>query len=1194
MMKGAMTRTPRILTGGLALILLLSSGAALAQKVALNPSNQTANLLCNGGNEATYAVINANKTEAILDASGYNARVDGDFYNAPGNANSWGASIFVSFHSNAGGGHGTETLYKVNEDKIIAGDVQNGLLSKLPYQSRGLKVRTDLHVLNATSMPACLTEVVFHDCCTSSGYQGHPPSEADFLKSTSGQDKIAAGISKGICAYYDDTTCSGGTTPQKGWYKGVVYKAPDTADRIAGATVKLNTGQTKTTDSVGYFEFELTAGTYTATASKAGYTSGSSTEAVVAGEDIWGSIGLSVACSCDDGNPCTNDTCDASGACAHTNNSASCDDGSACTSGDKCSGGSCQGTAISCDDGEPCTDDGCSGSSGCTHTHHTRACDDGDACTAGDQCGGGSCHGSAISCDDGNPCTDDGCDHASGCTATPNADACDDGDACTAGDQCAGGACGGAAVDCDDDDLCTDDGCDALMGCWHELNVAPCDDGDLCTVDDACLDGACVGSPDACDDGEPCTLDGCDVDVGCLHVVLEGACDDGDPCTAWDACVEGVCGGQSVTGLACDDGDACTTGDTCVEGACVGEDTSAVDCDDAEACTLDLCQATLGCLHTPRGGACDDGEVCTSGDACQDGACVGQDVDHAACDDDDPCTADTCDAAQGCLYAPAEGSCDDLQACTVNDHCEEGACVGAPLTGPACDDGLVCTTGDACAAGACAGTPDASICDDGEPCTSDACDPAVGCLNVAIMGACDDGDACTKGDACEDGVCVGQALDPATDCGDVNACTEALCHPDLGCLYLHLTGPCDDGDACTSGDACQQGQCAPAALTTCDDATACTSDACDPVTGACVFTPDHAPCLDANPCTEDLCASGLGCVHAYLEGPCDDGDACTQDDACVAGQCRPGKLLVCMDGDPCTDDGCDPLSGACVFSPNTASCDDGDPCTVTACAEGACQVVMTLPGCCDTDEDCERPAQWCDPVDGVCQEVLCAPCEVDGDCGPADSRCLALDGEAWGCGVACGDELPCPHGYTCAAIAGAPAQCVPVSGRCHCEHHATLACDDGALTWFTSCGAQEDVVDDCGGRGCVGTGCCPPGTHQEGASCVADAVAPPPDAVAPPDVIDQDADTDDASGVDDAKDPRDFTGEDERRPRPEVREVREHRGDGRGDDTAQPTASAGGGCAASGRSGGMAPLVVSLWGALVWITLRRRRRPQQG
>jgi cysteine-rich repeat protein len=49
----------------------------------------------------------------------------------------------------------------------------------------------------------------------------------------------------------------------------------------------------------------------------------------------------------DDGNPCSQDVCDASGTCTHpTGGQASCDDGDACTTGDACSDGVCAGTPI--------------------------------------------------------------------------------------------------------------------------------------------------------------------------------------------------------------------------------------------------------------------------------------------------------------------------------------------------------------------------------------------------------------------------------------------------------------------------------------------------------------------------------------------------------------------------------------------------------------------------------------------------------------------------------------------------------------------------------------------------------------------------------------------------------------------------------------------------------------------------------
>ncbi len=50
---------------------------------------------------------------------------------------------------------------------------------------------------------------------------------------------------------------------------------------------------------------------------------------------------------CTDDNPCTNDTCDATGACKFIANSLPCDDGDPCTQNDTCSTGGCYGT-VSC------------------------------------------------------------------------------------------------------------------------------------------------------------------------------------------------------------------------------------------------------------------------------------------------------------------------------------------------------------------------------------------------------------------------------------------------------------------------------------------------------------------------------------------------------------------------------------------------------------------------------------------------------------------------------------------------------------------------------------------------------------------------------------------------------------------------------------------------------------------------------
>ena len=721
--------------------------------------------------------------------------------------------------------------------------------------------------------------------------------------------------------------CGGDVPAGEGFFKGVVYRAPDTSDRVAGATVTLNTGQSATTDGVGYFEFELAAGTYTATASKAGFQAASSTRTVVAGADVWGSIGLTFACACDDDNPCTDDGCDAAGACLHTPNTATCDDGNACSTGDTCEGGSCQGIVISCDDGDPCTVDGCSAATGCVHTPKASAapCDDGDVCTTDDTCVAGSCQGDAISCDDGEICTDDGCDPTTGCTHTPNTAPCDDGAPCTTGDTCTGGSCLGVAAACDDGDPCTDDACDPVTGaCLTSFNEAPCDDGAPCTAGDACADGVCAGALAACDDGAPCTDDHCDPATGaCSSSPREGSCDDGDPCTLGDACAAGVCLGAPMP---CDDGEPCTD-DACdpLSGACVFTP-NAAPCDDGEPCTVDdACEGGV-CGGAPDdGAACDDEDACTLEDACDGGACVGQPLEAAACDDGVACTLDSCDPAAGCTHLPSDARCDDGEACTEDLCLLDSGCAHAHQVG-ACDDGDACTVDDTCQAGQCIPTALVS-CDDGDACTVDACVPLSGaCVHAPLELSCDDGEPCT------DDLC-----DPATG---------ACAHPPLG-------GACDDGDPCTQNDTCAHGQCQPGAPRACADGNPCTDDGCDGATGQCVFTPGDGPCDDGDPCTEAACVGGA-CQVVATRPHC-----CAQDADCgPAGTCDPDtetcEIPACA---PCDEDeDCGP-GGRCLGMQGGApGC--APPCGADlSCAEGyVCEIVAD-------------GARLCVPEDGGCGPV---------------------------------------------------------------------------------------------------------------------------------------------------------------------------------------------------------------------------------
>ncbi len=337
---------------------------------------------------------------------------------------------------------------------------------------------------------------------------------------------------------------------------------------------------------------------------------------------------------CDDKEACTEDSCNPEVGCVHTALTGDCTDNDVCTEGDTCSEGKCvSSTSIACDDGNVCTDDTCDPVAGCQNTPNQAECTDDNACTAGDACKDGNCEpGLESACNDNNVCTDDSCDPTNGCTNDPNGAPCDDGDACTWNDTCNDSACQDTIpVDCEDNNICTDDSCDKSSGCKNIGNSEPCTDGNDCTQDDACKDGACEpGAMNPCDDGNSCTTDVCDPVDSCVSTANNDPCDDGDACTQNDACGDGSCQSGPATNcddnnvctddscdpavgcandmnsVPCDDGNACTWNDTCNAGAC--DDTFPVDCDDGLSCTIDSCEPAIGCVHTEL--ACDSGISC--------------------------------------------------------------------------------------------------------------------------------------------------------------------------------------------------------------------------------------------------------------------------------------------------------------------------------------------------------------------------------------------------------------------------------------------------------------------------------------------------------------------------------------------------------------------------------------------------------
>ena len=521
---------------------------------------------------------------------------------------------------------------------------------------------------------------------------------------------------------------------------------------------------------------------------------------------------------CDDGNACTTDVCDVpSGLCSHTvvADNTPCPNASVCDGAETCLAGVCvAGTLLNCDDGNPCTVDSCDPVAGCqpAQAPDGTPCSDPSVCNGQETCQAGACTaGTALTCDDGNPCTIDTCDAVLGCrhAAVGNGISCTDGNACNGGETCQNGACTpGTALNCDDVNPCTVDSCDASLGCQHAAlaDGSFCLDGSVCNGSETCQAGICTaGTALNCDDGNACTTDGCNAIGGCTHAPIGGCqtctvnsdCNDANPCTT-DVCSGGACQNNTVAnGTPCADGTVCNGAETCQAGACTAG--SALNCDDGNPCTTDTCDAVAGCQHpaVTDGTSCADSTVCNGAETCLSGVCSpGSPLN---CDDGNPCTADSCNAIAGCQYVAAtDGTpCPDGTACNGAETCLSGACVpGIPLN-----------------------------CDDLNPCTTDSCDPALGCLNPALADGtpCPDGTVCNGDEICSAGTCM-----PGTPpfCSDGNACTTDTCDPTLGCQYLPVGDGtvCDDGDTCTTGDSCQAGTCTgtPVVCTlpqTCDPAT---------------------------------------------------------------------------------------------------------------------------------------------------------------------------------------------------------------------------------------------------------------------------------------------------------------------------------------------------------------------------------------
>jgi len=794
--------------------------------------------------------------------------------------------------------------------------------------------------------------------------------------------------------------------------------------------------------------------------------------------------------TCDDKNVCTLDSCGGAAGCKHDNAKSPCDaDDSKCTVSDSCADGKCKpGKLLACDDGNACTEDSCDPKKGCVFAPKSQVpCNaDDNPCTSGDTCDKGVCKSAGKK-----PCaTDDFCVHGKcnittgKCTYTPKvAVPCDDGNACTQQEVCTKEQCIGKAIKCDDGNTCTTDSCDAKTGCKHAPVAGPCDDANKCTHKDACKAGNCVGLAidvtATCNDNNVCTDDSCTATKGCMNAALSGKkCEDGISCSQDDACNAGACkSGANICGCSADkdcakhdDGDACNGSLYCdltkLPYKCKTNPITVIKCADSGGfCRVNECNKKTGKCEQkskPEGLPCDaDNSKCTVADTCKSGVCAPGKV--ADCDDKNVCTNDVCDPKAGCKHTPNAANCDaDGSACTLNDSCKSGAChPGAkancddgkacsqdtcdPKTGKCentptakpCDDGNACTIGDACgkdAQGKATCVSGKQVpCGDGNACTFDSCDATKGCQykKLADNAPCDDGNKCTLGDACKANTCQGTALDVTIHCDDKKPCTVDKCDSKAGCFHKAATNgsTCEDGDICTTPDVCAAGTCV-AGKDTCackkdadcsskDDGNPCNGTVICDKSGAapkCAVDPKTVVVCDPKnntACSRNTCNSFSGkcSVNNLADGAtCDaDGSKCTPLDACSSGKCVAGKKLDCDDLNACTIDKCDPAKG-CVYAPSAGKCDaDNNACTLDVCKNAKCTATGQQATCNDNNA---CTADSCNKGSGTCVYTpLTKACDDGNKCTIGDKCALNTATGKQTCQgqgkATCDDKNPC-------------------------------------------------------------------------------------------------------------------------------------------------------------------------------------------